>query len=1079
MSPTLNTATDHPVAEISTAVTQPALVSKGQPYPDPEGFELREEIGKGGMGVVFRALDRAMDRDVAVKILQDRYAPDSKTAARFVEEARITGQLQHPGIPAVYQVSKLSDGRPFLAMKLIKGDTLDALLKSNAPINRLAVFEAICQALGYAHAHNVIHRDLKPSNIMVGAFGEVQVMDWGLAKVLPVSRETKSSGNPDPERITATTEIRTQRGSDGSSTQDGSILGTPAYMPPEQAAGEIDKIDLRSDVFGLGAVLCVLLTGHPPYSGQDFMSVQLKAVRGQTAEALARLDKCNAEPGVVSLCKQCLSFNFVDRPANANAVAKIIGDMRREAEDRARNAELDRVKAEVSAAEQHKRRRVWLGLATALLAGVVASSGLALWANHARDQADKARHRETTALQKETAARETAEQAQRDEARAKQEAIDERNEKDKQQKNAVEQREVANGVKKYVLEDLFELANPKIQQREQSDGLVKMDPDLKVRDLVIRASKKLDHQFADQPLVEAEIRWTLGYTLQAMGRVDLAVHHYERIRQIFTQKHGPEHPDTLSSMHNLAWTYHDLGRHSEALKLRKETFVLQKRILGPEDPHTLSSKNNLATSYTVFGRHIEALELHEQILDVRKRTLGADHPLTQSSMMGIANCYIVLGRYADAFKLHEEILNSRTQKLGIDHPDTLASMNNLAICYSNSREVEKAFKLHTQTLALRKQKLGVDHPDTLQSMSNLASSYAEVGQHSEALKLREDTLALRRQKFGDDHPDTLAVMQNLALSYSTAGRKADALKLMEDALVLSKQKLGSEHPDTLSCMQALSNTYAAVGRNAEALKLREETLTLRKRILGLDHFDTLTSMHNLAFSYVSLGRQTDALKLRVEILDMAKKKFGPDHHITLYSMHQLTFSYIDLGKRDETLKLFEETLVLQKQKLGPDHPETLVTMWGLIASLNDAKRYDDALTLIREVLTLVAQAELVGKRPKPDPILVPTMIASLSKIAIKKRDPALSREVAERWENLKRTDAISLYDAACYRAFTASVLKDKPEAKIEADKAMNWLKKSIATGFNKNRAYIEQDTDLDALRDRSDFKELLESLPKK
>src|SRR5262249_15624581 len=142
-----------------------------------------------GMGVVYRARDTALERDVAVKFLSERFAPDSPAAQRFLNEARITGQLQHPGIPAVHQVGSLPDGRPFLAMKLIKGCTVEERVKGRSGRSArrgrlLAVFEAACQAVGYAHAHRVIHRDLKPANVMVGAFGEVQVMDWGLAKVL-------------------------------------------------------------------------------------------------------------------------------------------------------------------------------------------------------------------------------------------------------------------------------------------------------------------------------------------------------------------------------------------------------------------------------------------------------------------------------------------------------------------------------------------------------------------------------------------------------------------------------------------------------------------------------------------------------------------------------------------------------------------------------------------------------------------------------------------------------------------------------------------------------------------------------
>src|SRR6516165_7642885 len=173
----------------------------------PPGYELLDEIGQGGMGVVYRAHDTALDRDVAVKLLTERHPADSPAGQRFLGEARITGQLQHPGIPAVHQVGALADGRPFLAMKLIKGSTLEALLKQrpdpSAERGRLlAVFEAVCQAVGYAHAHRVIHRDLKPANVMVGAFGEVQVMDWGLAKAL--GEET-----PAPADAVAAAETRT------------------------------------------------------------------------------------------------------------------------------------------------------------------------------------------------------------------------------------------------------------------------------------------------------------------------------------------------------------------------------------------------------------------------------------------------------------------------------------------------------------------------------------------------------------------------------------------------------------------------------------------------------------------------------------------------------------------------------------------------------------------------------------------------------------------------------------------------------------------------------------------------------
>jgi len=166
----------------TTGPLGPTTAEAIAPPASAQGYELLDKIGHGGMGIVYRARDTALDRDVAVKLLSDRFPADSPAAQRFLGEARITGQLQHPGIPAVHQVGNLADGRPFLAMKLIKGSTLGAILKETTDSSGdrgrlLAIFEAVCQAVGYAHAHRIIHRDLKPANIMVGAFGEVQVMD--------------------------------------------------------------------------------------------------------------------------------------------------------------------------------------------------------------------------------------------------------------------------------------------------------------------------------------------------------------------------------------------------------------------------------------------------------------------------------------------------------------------------------------------------------------------------------------------------------------------------------------------------------------------------------------------------------------------------------------------------------------------------------------------------------------------------------------------------------------------------------------------------------------------------------------
>jgi formylglycine-generating enzyme required for sulfatase activity len=332
-------------------VATPPRVSAGR-------YELGEEVARGGMGAVYRATDTAFAREVAIKVLLNKFGADSGAVARrFADEARITGQLQHPAIPPAHDFGTLPDGRPFLAMKLIKGDTLHELLKGlpdpSAERGRfVAVFEQVCQALAYAHAHNVIHRDLKPANVMVGSYGEVQVMDWGLAKVLG-----GRDGADESADTSAGTAILSLRESDSALTQAGSVLGTPAFMPPEQAIGAIHKIDARSDVFGLGAILAVILTGQPPFAGTSVETTRIQAAQGNVEECYARLDASGAEPELVALCKRCLSKKSGDRPADAGEVAAAVAELRAAAEARARQAELDRVKAEARAVEERNTRR--------------------------------------------------------------------------------------------------------------------------------------------------------------------------------------------------------------------------------------------------------------------------------------------------------------------------------------------------------------------------------------------------------------------------------------------------------------------------------------------------------------------------------------------------------------------------------------------------------------------------------------------------------------------------------------------------------------------------------------------------
>jgi serine/threonine-protein kinase len=402
-------------------VVQPGSDAMPSPGQAGDRYQLQGEIARGGMGAVMRGRDVDLGRDLAVKVLLEKHAHRPEVARRFIEEAQIAGQLQHPGVVPVYDIGQFGN-RPFFTMKLVKGQTLAHLLgeRTDPVADRprfLGIALQVAQTLAYAHAKGVIHRDLKPANIMVGAFGEVQVMDWGLAKVL-ASRERPEEASREREQPDDASLIRTARstgsaGSFGTQTEAGSLLGTPAYMPPEQANGDVALLDRRADVFGLGAILCEVLTGKPPYVGRSAEEVRRKAANGDLADAQARLAACGADTELVTLTRTCLSPEAVDRPKDAQSVADALTAYQDGVQARLHQAELAEAEAHARAVEEAKRRRLTLTLATTVLLALTLGGGGWLWVKSDRDARQAQVTRDVNdALSKATAFRQQAKPGQ-------------------------------------------------------------------------------------------------------------------------------------------------------------------------------------------------------------------------------------------------------------------------------------------------------------------------------------------------------------------------------------------------------------------------------------------------------------------------------------------------------------------------------------------------------------------------------------------------------------------------------------------------------------------------------------------
>jgi serine/threonine-protein kinase len=291
-------------------------------------YLIGRQIGRGGMGVVFEGWDAQLQRSVAIKLMDRKQEARPVGLLWFFREARLASQLRHPSIVAIHEFDLTDQGQPFIVMQLLTGQTLKHILSLRQDTvaelpGLLATFLQVCQAVASAHGAGVIHRDLKPSNIMVGRFGVVTVMDWGMAQVLGGGSDNAVAPTEDElPRIS----VKTAGETEIHRTVAGTVCGTPAYLAPEQARGEVARVDRRSDVFGLGAILCEILTGSPPFSAATSDASWAKAAAGDVADAFARLDACDGPLPLVRLAKHCLAADPAARPDDAAAIVAGLTD---------------------------------------------------------------------------------------------------------------------------------------------------------------------------------------------------------------------------------------------------------------------------------------------------------------------------------------------------------------------------------------------------------------------------------------------------------------------------------------------------------------------------------------------------------------------------------------------------------------------------------------------------------------------------------------------------------------------------------------------------------------------------------
>ncbi|MFI5166641.1 MAG: tetratricopeptide repeat protein [Thermoanaerobaculales bacterium] len=828
-------------------------------------YRILRLLGEGGMGAVYEAEQEKPRRTVALKVIKAAWA-GPELIRRFEQESQALGRLHHPGIAQIYEAGAADTGfglQPFFAMEIIHGQPLVEYANAQhlSTRRRLVLMIQICEAVEHAHQRGIVHRDLKPGNILVDENGRPKILDFGLARVTDSDAQATRQ------------------------TDMGQLLGTLAYMSPEQVLADPLAIDTRSDVYSLGVILYELLAGKLPYTLSRYLHEAVRAIREQDPIPLSAVSR-TYRGDIETIVTKALEKDKERRYASA---ADLAADIRRYLDDEPIVA---RPPSATYQMQKFTRRHKALvagvaAVVVVLVAGVVAST----W------EAVRARRAAATA-----------------------EALND-----------------------FLQNDLLAQASA----ANQSGPSTRPDPDLKVRTALDRAAARIGGKFDKQPEVEAAIRGTIGETYHDLGLYPGARKQLERALELDRKFLGAENPKTLRIMRDLARTAMEQGKYPESEALYSQALEISRRVLGSEHPDTLDAMRGLATNYFYERKYPQAEPIYKQIVNVSRRVLGPDHPDTLRYITGLASVYHQQAKYAQAETLYRQTLDARRKVLGPEHPDTLTALSNLAVTYEAEGKHAEAEDLDVQVLETRRRLLGPEHPDTLNSTANLEDVYFNEGKYAQAEVLASQVFEISRRRLGPEHPDTVRYMGNLAAAYDNDGKYAQAEALYGQDLDLSRRVLGPEDTNTLYAMASLGSTYADDRKYSQAEPLLLQTLEIKRRVLGPETPDTLFTLGDIACMYQQQGKFAQAEAYAAQALAGRRHALGNENPATMASAADLALAYLSQGKFAESQPLAREAMETDK-KIQPDHWQRFRAETLLGASLAGQKRCAEAEPLLLE-----------------------------------------------------------------------------------------------------------------------------------
>ncbi|MDZ4811163.1 MAG: serine/threonine-protein kinase [Pseudomonadota bacterium] len=848
-------------------------------------YRIRAELGAGGMGAVYLSDQlEPVRRQVALKVI--KAGMDSEDViSRFQSERELLALMNHPNIAQVLDVGATPEGRLYFAMEYVPGVPVNEFCDRRGMdiAHRLELFLQICEGVQHAHQKGVIHRDLKPTNLMVADYqGQmlVKVIDFGIAKSMDGGR-----------------------GQTGS-TRMGVPIGTPAYMSPEQAAGDLAAIDTRTDVYSLGVVLYRLITHELPISGDtiaraidsDLARVLREAhIRPPSKKVLeiAKDTKVSQSEWKRSMAGDAQSLSRAlsgdldwitlkalerDRDQRYSSVSELAADIRRHLQG---EAVLAGPPSKIYRARKFiARNKLMVGAAAAvvlsLILGIIATSYMTIEASRQRARAEAALVE--AQLQRDRAAEESA-------------------------------RAIAT---RSFLEEMIAAPDP-----WKLEGGSPETRNVRVVDALAAAATNLDKSLADNPALRGEIATMLGRTLRRLGQLNASRAQLESAVQLLRPIYPENELPRLQAEIQLAITLGELGEFESADKTMVRLLPLLDSTPGLPADVIIDARRTAAAAANGVGDGARAEQIARDSLRVAEKVSGQE-TATSGAQAALADILGEQGKWEEAERLINEAYTNEQLRHGRSHPVVVQLLSLVANLAYRKGDYTVAEARYRDAANLAELSLGARHPETLRFRAHAVLALADGGAFEAALPEFRAQIPIRAEVIGADHPDVLTMRSNYANALRAAGQEDAAETEIEDVFRRRRATLGDAHPDTLSAINVLGVIARQRKDFAKAEVLFRQASELYLKAKGPMHPESVMTQANYLASVRDLGRIDEAVAGFSELHKRAEQVFPADHWFLAVIRGHLGLSYMEAKRYAEAEPMLKQSYQVVQKQFGDD-----------------------------------------------------------------------------------------------------------------------------------------------------------------